>query len=60
MAPTVATLQWSLAFLAQRPDIQAAAFAAMQKHLKEKGPLEDIEDDQGCQYIVALIKECLR
>lgn len=61
MAPTVATLQWSIAFLAQRPDIQAAAFSAIREHYgKDYKPLGDVDDDQGCQYIVALIKECLR
>jgi 3-hydroxyphenylacetate 6-hydroxylase len=61
MAPTVGTLQWSLAFLAQRPDIQAAAFKSIQEHYEnEYKVLGDIDDDQGCEYIVALIKECLR
>jgi 3-hydroxyphenylacetate 6-hydroxylase len=61
MAPTVATLQWSIAFLAQRPDIQAAAFIAINEHYGNRyKTLGDIDDDQGCQYIVALIKECLR
>ena len=61
MAPTVATLQWSLAYLAQRPDIQAEAFQALQQHYGgSSGPLGDINDDQGCAYIVALAKECLR
>ena len=61
MAPTVATLQWSIAFLAQRPDIQAAAFHEIMEHYgNEYKVLGDIDDDQGCAYIVALIKECLR
>lgn len=61
MAPTVASLQWSIALLAHRLDIQAAAFSAVQEHYgREYRPLGDIDDDQGCQYIVALIKECLR
>jgi 3-hydroxyphenylacetate 6-hydroxylase len=60
MAPTVATLQWSVALLAQRPDIQAAAFKAIQDYCGKDMVLGDEEDDQGCQYIVALVKECLR
>jgi 3-hydroxyphenylacetate 6-hydroxylase len=61
MAPTVATLQWSLAYLARRPDIQAEAFHALQQHHgSSSAPLGDINDDQGCAYIVALAKECLR
>ena len=60
MAPTVATLQWSIALLAQRPDIQATAFSAIQDYSGKDVVLGDEEDDQGCQYIVALVKECLR
>jgi 3-hydroxyphenylacetate 6-hydroxylase len=61
MAPTVATLQWSLAFLSQRPDIQATAFNSIREHYGgDYMALGDIDDDQGCAYIVALIKECLR
>lgn len=60
MAPTVATLQWSLALLARRLDIQQAALQAIQEHYKDNTVIGDVDDDQGCQYIVALAKECLR
>lgn len=60
MAPTVATLQWSLALLAKRPNIQEAALHAIQNHYQGNTVIGDVDDDQGCQYIVALAKECLR
>ncbi len=61
MAPTVASLQWSVAFLSQRPDIQATAFNSIREHYGDDyKALGDIDDDQGCAYITALIKECLR
>ena len=60
MAPTVATLQWSLALLAKRPEIQATALRAIREHYGKDMPLGEVEDDQGCQYVVALVKECLR
>jgi 3-hydroxyphenylacetate 6-hydroxylase len=60
MAPTVATLQWSIALLAKRPDIQEATLRAIRHYYQDNPSLRDIEDDQGCQYVVALIKECLR
>ena len=60
MAPTVATLQWSIALLARRPDIQQTALHAIREHYKDNAPFGDAGDDQGCQYIVALAKECLR
>jgi 3-hydroxyphenylacetate 6-hydroxylase len=60
MAPTVVTLQWSLALLARRLDIQQAALQAIQEHYKDNTVIGDVDDDQGCQYIVALAKECLR
>jgi len=60
MAPIVATLQWSLALLARRPDIQQAALHAIREHYQRDTVMGDADDDQGCQYIVALAKECLR
>jgi 3-hydroxyphenylacetate 6-hydroxylase len=60
MAPTVATLQWSIALLARRPDIQQTALHAIREHYKDNAPFGDADDNQGCQYIVALAKECLR
>jgi 3-hydroxyphenylacetate 6-hydroxylase len=58
---TITTLlQWSIALLASRPDIQAEAVRAIREHFSEQQPLCDAEDDQKCQYIVALVRECLR
>jgi len=53
-------LQWSIAFLAQRPDIQQEAITAIREYYTEDQPLADVEDDQKCAYIVALGRECLR
>ena len=60
MAPAVATLQWGIALLATRPDIQQTALHAIREHYKDSAPIGDPNDDQGCPYIVALAKECLR
>jgi 3-hydroxyphenylacetate 6-hydroxylase len=58
---TVTTLvQWSVALLAQRPDIQKKAIQEIRKYYTSKQPLCDAYDDQKCQYIVALVRECLR
>ncbi len=60
MAPTVATLQWSIALLAQRRDIQEVALRAIQDHCGKDMVLGYKDDDQSCPYIVALVRECLR
>ena len=60
MAPTVCTLQWTLALLSQRPDIQKQAYQELTKHYAAPPALGSENDDGGCAYIVALIKECLR
>jgi 3-hydroxyphenylacetate 6-hydroxylase len=58
---TITTLvQWSVALLAQRPDIQDKAVAEIRKLYTEEEPLGDAYDDQKCQYVVALVRECLR
>lgn len=58
---TVTTLvQWSVALLGQRPDIQNEAIKAIREFYSEDEPLADAYDDQKCQYIVALVRECLR
>lgn len=58
---TITTLvQWSVALLAQRPDIQKKAVSEIRAHFSEKEPLCDAYDDQKCAYIVALVRECLR
>jgi 3-hydroxyphenylacetate 6-hydroxylase len=58
---TITTLvQWSVALLAQRTDIQETAIKAIREFYSEEEPLADAYDDQKCQYIVALVRECLR
>ncbi|KFZ05063.1 hypothetical protein V501_08703 [Pseudogymnoascus sp. VKM F-4519 (FW-2642)] len=58
---TVTTLlQWSVALLAQRPDIQKKAWAEIAEFYTPDEPLCDAQDDQKCRYIVALVRECLR
>ncbi|CAO2654600.1 Nn.00g113330.m01.CDS01 [Neocucurbitaria sp. VM-36] len=58
---TITTLvQWSVALLAQRPDVQQKAIAEIRKFYSDEEPLGDAYDDQKCQYIVALVRECLR
>jgi 3-hydroxyphenylacetate 6-hydroxylase len=58
---TITTLlQWSIALLGQRPDIQRKAWAEIAKVYSEDEPLCDAQDDQKCRYIWALARECLR
>lgn len=58
---TVTTLlQWSIAYLAQRPDIQKTAWSKIAEFYSDSQPLCDPLDDQKCPYIVALVRECLR
>ncbi|WEW55633.1 cytochrome P450 superfamily protein [Emydomyces testavorans] len=58
---TVTTLvAWSIGMLAERPDIQDKAAEAIKKFHSVDKPLCDPMDDQGCEYIAALVRECLR
>ena len=58
---TVTTLmQWSIALLGQRPDVQAKAFKSIREMFSEDQILCDPEDDMKCEYVMALVKECLR
>ena len=58
---TITTLlQWSIALLAQRPDIQEKAWKEIAEFYTVDQPLCDALDDQKCSYIVALVRECLR
>lgn len=58
---TITTLvAWSIALLAQRPDIQDRALEAIREFFGDSSPLCDPLDDQKCSYIVALVRECLR
>ncbi|EZF22171.1 hypothetical protein H112_04905 [Trichophyton rubrum D6] len=58
---TLTTLiAWSIALFSQRPDIQDKAADAIKEFYSQDQPLCDAVDDQKCEYIVALGKECLR
>ncbi|CAI6342099.1 unnamed protein product [Periconia digitata] len=58
---TITTLvQWSVALLAQREDVQEKAVQEIRKYYGADEPLCDAYDDQRCQYVAALVKECLR
>ncbi|KAF4635455.1 hypothetical protein G7Y89_g2638 [Cudoniella acicularis] len=58
---TITTLlQWSIALLAQRPDVQEKAWKEISKFYSVDQPLCDALDDQKCSYVVALVRECLR
>ncbi|KAL1957906.1 hypothetical protein VTO42DRAFT_5471 [Malbranchea cinnamomea] len=58
---TVTTLvAWSIAMLSQRPDIQDKAAESIRELHSEDEPLCSASDDQGCNYIAALVRECLR
>ena len=62
---TLTTLTaWSIALVAERPDIQEKAVQEIEKSYagRDVGILSDGEaaDDQGCLYIAALVREMLR
>lgn len=59
------TVQWSVGYFAQHPEIQDAAFRAIREFQDKKtdaevDPLCDAADEQKCAYINALAKEALR
>ncbi|KAI1811592.1 putative cytochrome P450 phenylacetate hydroxylase [Poronia punctata] len=64
------TVQWTIAYLAQHPDIQDKAYeeiCAFQgcsddepEPEPEPEPLCDVADDQKCAYILGMVKESLR
>lgn len=51
---------WSIALLAERPDIQETGLTEIRKVYPPNQPLCDANDDQSIPYIVALVKELLR
>ncbi|EOD51687.1 putative cytochrome p450 phenylacetate protein [Neofusicoccum parvum UCRNP2] len=59
---TITTLvQWSVALLAQRQDIQKKAIAEIRKvYPADADPLCDPQDEGKVEYITALVRECLR
>lgn len=57
---TSAVMTWAICLLATRPDIQEMAIIEIRKIYGSSNPLCDAYDDQKCQYVVALLRECLR
>jgi 3-hydroxyphenylacetate 6-hydroxylase len=58
---TLTTLvAWSVALMADRPEIQEKAVQEIGKFYEISNPLCDAEDDQKCAYVVALVREMLR
>lgn len=58
---TLTTLvAWSMALLAQRPEIQKKAHDEIRNVYAADNPLCDANDDQSIAYIVALVRELLR
>jgi 3-hydroxyphenylacetate 6-hydroxylase len=58
---TITTLvAWSIALLAQRPDVQEKAVEAIRGFFPTDQPLCGAHDDEQCAYVVALVRECLR
>ncbi|KAF4996419.1 hypothetical protein FDECE_12455 [Fusarium decemcellulare] len=51
---------WFIAYLAQHPEIQEKAKSEIEKFYATNEPMCDSNDDQKCQYIVALVRESLR
>ncbi|KAI1390793.1 cytochrome P450 [Hypoxylon trugodes] len=54
------TVQWTIAYLAQHPDIQDKAHEEIRRFQGSDEPLCDAADDQKCAYILAMAKEALR
>jgi 3-hydroxyphenylacetate 6-hydroxylase len=55
-----ALVAWSIAMLSQRPDIQDKAEESIRTHHPANVPLCNATDDHACEYIAALVRECLR
>lgn len=55
-----ATVAWSLGFFAAHPEIQDRAYREISKMYGEDQPLCDPQEDMKCEYVAALVKECLR
>ncbi|KAI0166924.1 cytochrome P450 [Hypoxylon sp. FL1284] len=54
------TMQWSIAYLAQHPEIQDKAYEEIKRFQGSNDPLCDAADDQKCAYVLAIVKEALR
>lgn len=55
-----AVTSWSIAYLSNHPEIQEKAIKAIREKFGEDRPLCEAYDDQGCDYIRGLVRECLR
>ncbi|KAK7718618.1 hypothetical protein SLS64_002578 [Diaporthe eres] len=55
-----ATVAWSLGFFSVHPEIQDRAYREISKMYGEDQPLCDPQEDMKCEYVTALVKECLR
>lgn len=55
-----ATVTWSLGLLAAHPEIQDRAYREISKIYGDDTPLCDPQEDMKCEYVAALVKECLR
>lgn len=55
-----ATVAWSLGFFASHPEIQDRAYREVSKMYGDENPLCEPQEDMKCEYVAALVKECLR
>lgn len=55
-----ATVAWSLGFFSAHPEVQDKAHREIRKIYGEDRPLCDPREDMKCEYVAALVKECLR
>ncbi|KUI57425.1 3-hydroxyphenylacetate 6-hydroxylase [Cytospora mali] len=55
-----ATVTWALGLLSSHPEIQEKAYQEISKLYSDEQPLCDPHEDMKCEYVVALVKECLR
>lgn len=55
-----ATVAWSLGFFAAHPEVQEKAYREIGRMYGDDRPLCDPLEDMKCEYVAALVKECLR
>lgn len=55
-----ATVAWSLGFFSAHPEVQEKAYREISKMYGDEQPLCDPREDMKCEYVAALVKECLR
>lgn len=63
VGPTAAALHWGLALLAVRPDVQKKAYMELRNYTGTEPSthsLDNLNDSNGCPYVVALAEEILR